>query len=292
MAMYDDGEHNDSLANDGIYGASHIIDNATFQYYIYADNNDIATFLPARAEYEFFSIAIQDIEAPQVGDIVINEFMVKNKAYILNEYNEFADWIELYNTSDKTLDLSNMYLSNTDEDLQMSQITKNTALLPHSYLIIWCDKKASTSLYNHADFKLSQGGKIILANNANVVFDSTSYDTITKNITYARIPNGSGEFVLSRATFGYTNNPTYSTDVTNVESNTQTLTVYPNPANAQVTVVPTDDKRSVCKIFTAKGELVFMKTIQGNTTIPTSQLTNGTYFLMVNQILQTIVVQH
>jgi hypothetical protein len=55
--MFDDGIHNDGLANDNIYGISFKMDSVDAQYYIYAENDNAGKFAPARAEHEFYLIS-------------------------------------------------------------------------------------------------------------------------------------------------------------------------------------------------------------------------------------------
>ena len=43
--------------------------------------------------------------------ILINEFMSKNDLNIQDEDGDFADWIELYNTTSSTINLLNYHLS-------------------------------------------------------------------------------------------------------------------------------------------------------------------------------------
>ena len=65
IQMFDDGNHGDGIAGDGIFGASINVDARDIQYYIYAENNDAGIFSPERAEKEFHQIAV-------VSGLVIN----------------------------------------------------------------------------------------------------------------------------------------------------------------------------------------------------------------------------
>jgi hypothetical protein len=56
VLMYDDGNHNDGVANDNIYGASFTMTTALAQYYVYAENNNAGIFSPERAEHEFYAL--------------------------------------------------------------------------------------------------------------------------------------------------------------------------------------------------------------------------------------------
>lgn len=57
VEMFDDGQHSDGSAGDGVYGVSIPIGAGDIDYFIYAEN-DMATFFPERAEYEFFTLRL------------------------------------------------------------------------------------------------------------------------------------------------------------------------------------------------------------------------------------------
>ena len=77
IEMFDDGNHGDGAAGDGVYGVSVSTGSSGFQYYIYAENDDAASFLPARAAYEFYTLTVS-------GDLVINEFMASNETTVMD----------------------------------------------------------------------------------------------------------------------------------------------------------------------------------------------------------------
>lgn len=54
IAMFDDGQHNDGAAGDGIYGAIITLLSDYMQYYVYAENENAGIFSPQRAEHEFY----------------------------------------------------------------------------------------------------------------------------------------------------------------------------------------------------------------------------------------------
>ncbi len=79
VLMYDDGLHNDGIANDNIYSAAVMMFSDKLEYYIYAENNDAGIFSPERAEHEFHSLLsnkTSDTEQiklyPNPADDVIN----------------------------------------------------------------------------------------------------------------------------------------------------------------------------------------------------------------------------
>ena len=52
-----------------------------------------------------------------VGQIVINEYSASNLSNYTDNYGENEDWIELYNTSSSTVDLTGWYLTDKSNNL-------------------------------------------------------------------------------------------------------------------------------------------------------------------------------
>ena len=55
--MWDDGQHQDGNAADGIFAASFPAAPATSEFYIYAENASASVFSPERAEFEFHTLS-------------------------------------------------------------------------------------------------------------------------------------------------------------------------------------------------------------------------------------------
>ena len=144
--MYDDGNHNDGTAGDGVYGALLSVGSTDVQYYIYAENNDAVKFSPERAEYEFYTIEV-------TGDLVINEFMADNDNVVPDPSGEYDDWIELYNNSTRTISLNGYFLSDESGDLTQWAFP-DTSIGSNEYLIVWADDDEGQPGL-HANFKLS-----------------------------------------------------------------------------------------------------------------------------------------
>ena len=110
VLMYDDGTHNDGTSGDNIYGASIMVTSAETEYYIFAENTNAGMFSPERAEHEFYLLQT-NLPQPNVGDLVINEFLAANNFGQTDENGKHEDWIELHNTTNVVLNLSGLYLS-------------------------------------------------------------------------------------------------------------------------------------------------------------------------------------
>lgn len=275
IQMFDDGLHNDGAAADNVYGTdSLLINNAYMQYYIYAENNTIGVFSPARAEHEFHSIAaINNINS---GEIVINEFMAQNTETVTDPTGQFEDWIELYNNTTSPLLLDGLFLSDTATNLQKWQFPNGITIEPGSYLIVWADEDLTEDGL-HADFKLSASGESVILSKADgTVVDSVDYTTQTANISYARNPNGTGNFVTQAPTFNG-NNQTLS--VSEVEFEKNSIAVYPNPSSSNINIISTVTLGTI-EIYNLLGQKVFAQNETSNqVNINVNHLPSGNYLL-------------
>jgi len=69
---------------------------------------------------------------PDPGAVVINELLAHAHA-------DAADWIELHNTTDSTIDISGWFLSDSGSNLTKYQIAAGTRIAPHGYIIFYED---------------------------------------------------------------------------------------------------------------------------------------------------------
>ncbi len=143
------------------------------------------------------------------GDVVINEFAASN-TQILDPAGEAEDWIEFYNNTAATIDLSGMYLTDTAAEPDQWQFPAGTAIAPDEYLIVWADEDEGQPGL-HANFKLSTNGEYIgFSDTQMAVLDSVTFGPQTTDLTMARIPNGTGPFVQGPPTFGAYNGSGYT----------------------------------------------------------------------------------
>jgi len=95
---------------------------------------------------------------PRVGDIVINEILAHSDV-------ELYDWIELYNTIDKTIDIGGWFLSDSDKDepnLMKCQIDEDTMVGPNEYIVFTAEQFGDQNNPNcHIAFALSENGETV-----------------------------------------------------------------------------------------------------------------------------------
>ncbi len=289
IEMFDDGMHNDLLSGDGIYGASipGFSHGNYVRYYVEAIKDDgfsTASYYPEGAEHDVFIYQVQaSIGAPE--DVVINEFMASNDSAVEDNMGEFDDWIELYNKGDEAVDLSGYFLSDDEGEITKWEFPENTIIDADDYLIIWADddEEQTTDEELHANFKLSAGGEmLILANAVEEIIDQVDFDEQQTDVSFARIPNGVGDFQFRTETFDANN------DGTTTESDDfyaqEGLEIYPNPAydfiNLDMRNIETKDAN--IRLYNAVGKLLIQRNIEASasiTTIDIGQLAEGIYFI-------------
>ncbi len=196
-----------SKSESSIYTGSFLLNTNLAQYYITAFNDEAAVFSPARAEHEYYSINI-DITAPVKGEVVINEFLAQNTSGVMNEYGEYADWIELFNTTSDTLSLFGLFMSDEYNNLTKFAFPRSVVVPPKGYLVIFADEMPSTESFIHCNFKLSSDGDAIyISNGAGEIIDNVAFGAQSSDISMGRCPNAYGDFIfLDEPSFGTANN--------------------------------------------------------------------------------------
>ena len=131
-----------------------------------------------------------------VSPICINEVSTANDIYV-NNYGKRADWIELYNRSEKPVNVSGWLFSVGDsgQKYQLDAASDvNTIIQPGGHLVVWCDGKPSVS-EPHLPFKLKNADNGIFAmQSADGRWkDTMTYCTISPKETIGRYPDGGND---------------------------------------------------------------------------------------------------
>jgi hypothetical protein len=191
------------------------------------------------------------------GDVVINEFMADNDL-ILDPAGEAEDWVELYNNTAAAIDLGGLYLSDSSAVPTKWQFPAGTVIAASDFLLVWADEDLAQAGL-HAAFKLSSGGEEVVLSNADLsVVDAVAFGPQQTNIAMARIPDGTGEFVLTDApTPGLSNQGPTAIDLGDP---TRLLLQpnYPNPLHGSTTIAFSLPQRAEVRlqIYDVKGRLV------------------------------------
>jgi hypothetical protein len=276
LQMFDDGQHGDGSAGDGVFGATINVDARDVQYYFYAENSDAGLFSPERAEKEFHQL-------PVVGGLVINEIMAGNVTAVADQNGEYDDWVELYNGNNFSLNLNGYFLSDNENELTKWTFP-NITIPANDYLIVWCDTAGGTQSGLHTTYRLSADQEeVYLTDPTGTVVDAVHFVNMITDKGYARVPNGSGVMQYQTHTYDATNqNGTGINDVY-ISGN---MRVYPNPSNSRIYILGATKGVSV---FNMMGQEVFAK--QEVESVDISSWENGIYFVKSGNSVVKIIKQ-
>lgn len=293
VQMFDDGQHHDGAAGDGLYGAGLPPQTAGtwVRYYVeaVADNPARAVrYMPAGAEHDVFVYQVQ----PQVvnGPVVINELMAANSVTVTDETGDYDDWIELYNTSNQPVNLGGYYLSDNPANLAKYEIPAGITIPANGYLIFWADEDGVDGPF-HCNFKLSAAGEVLmLLNPALQIVDSVSFGPQQDDKGYARVPNGTGPFQIQTPTFNASNNVTGVTQADVLQAD---LRMYPNPAAAEVWFETASVAAPLPLIVRSVDGRVMLEIFAGSDRVRVSvrQWPNGLYVVQYGPLVRKLVVQ-
>ena len=292
IQMFDDGAHNDDAANDGIFGAQipGQIAGTFMRYYVEAIANNTArsaSYLPAGAEHDIFVYRVGQVLG--ANGVVINEIMAQNNTTIADEVGDFEDWIELYNNNDFEVDLGGYYLTDTASSLVKWQIPAGTIIPANDYLIVWADNEAADGPM-HASFKLAAEGESVLLSNPNLLLvDQVTYDAQTVDMGLARVPNGTGSFVIQSPTWKSNNESSMATS--DFEVDNSEFTIYPNPASSYFNLsVGTNLVGKSIQIFNSLGQSISNMKAESEMEVVISNYPSGVYFVKCGNMTKKVVI--
>jgi hypothetical protein len=278
--MKDDGTQNDVAANDGIFG---IILPPTFElgeiaYSIHAMDNNNQMSISPRCDQE--RITIEEAELK----LAINEFMASNNTTIQDGLNEYDDWIELYNYGTNPIYLGDKYLSDNPEN-------KNKWDMPHhtlqggEYLLLWADDDRNQGTF-HTNFQLSKSGEHLgIYDNDEQAIDQIDFGDQESDISYGRIPNGTGNFIPMTPT---PNAPNVGASSVSEEDNFNLITIAPNPTAGEITINTKEDISDI-RFLDAMGRSVSAHQVGKNTwQLPEAK---GIYFLHIHTLVDRYFVK-
>lgn len=134
--------------------------------------------------------------------LVINEVCTSNKDSFKDSNNKSPDWVEIYNSSSKDIDISGVGLSEGNKKRYKFSFPENTLIKSDSYIIVACDKELTTVGIDFvAPFNLSASGETVYLTapalsdgSSGADIDIVTVPALGTDITYGRFKNGSGTF--------------------------------------------------------------------------------------------------
>lgn len=228
--------------------------------------------------------------------VYISEVMASNDSTVVGQEGVYTDWVEIYNASQQTVDLSGYGLSDSIGRARKWQFPEGTLIYPGEYKVIYCDGQSdkTTAAELHTSFKLLRTGgeTVCLADATGKVLDKLVLPLIPTNVSYGRTIGLAGFFYYDAPTpmaanstgfLGYAEAPQLL-----VEPGLHYDTVYTGftvPENT--TVYYTTDgsiPTSASQVYNGETlELNFTTVLRArafsSTGLQPSEITTGTYFI-------------
>ena len=140
--------------------------------------------------------------------------MAINNDVIADNFDEYDDWIEVYNYGTTPIYLGDKYLSDNPDNPDKWRMP-NYTIEAGEYLLFWSDDDRNQGTF-HTNFKLSKSGEYIgiFDNDAteNELIDGIEFGEQVSDKGYGRLPNGTGDFVYLIPSPGAPNLITNTTD--------------------------------------------------------------------------------
>ncbi|MEH2959000.1 CotH kinase family protein [Candidatus Merdisoma sp. JLR.KK006] len=146
------------------------------------------------------SIACYAVQSSGVSKLVINEVCSKNVSVFLDEDGTVSDYVELYNDGWLPYLVSEIYLSDDEDDLEKFEVPLN-ALGPGEYQTIMLDE--------NTPFQISDSGETLYLSWEGKVIDQIECVALKKDSSYCRLSDGGQEWTIRTCTPGGKNTDSY-----------------------------------------------------------------------------------
>lgn len=152
---------------------------------------------------------------PQIGGsavtgVCINEVVRSGSFKMKDEDGDKTDWVELFNPTSESIDLTGMYLTDKEHELKKWRFP-HVSIDGGRFLIVFLSgkDKRNPDKNLHASFKLSDEPLLLVDKDGETVIDGISMETmmnLPENGCGVRYPDGASVFMPSgRATPGMSN---------------------------------------------------------------------------------------
>lgn len=276
ISLFDDGQHGDGLAGDGIYGGN-------LPAFMQAGALGVQiTATDAQGNSRTRPCSPAQYTVLTSGPLYINEFLAGNTNGIRDEANVASDWIELYNSSNAPYLLAGHTLTDN-----LGNPTKwtfpNDTVPAGGYYLVWASNAVLTGP-RHASFALSKNGEEIglykLDNGNPVLLDSISFGAQTDDVSFGRLSDGAAAWVLFPTPTPLSANGFASA----IESVSSPFKAYPNPFLEAIWIENSGTADLQYQVRNALGQVVEIGTLEAGhkTSIMLHAVAAGTYFLVVD----------
>ena len=125
------------------------------------------------------ALCVAGVSAQGRKGMCINEVMVQNDSNYVDDYGMHHAWVELFNSTFGTVNISSMYLTDDIANPKKYQVPRGdvlTKIPPRQHVVFWCDNEPNKGTF-HVSFALKPGqvNKIYLVDSDGInVIDSVA----------------------------------------------------------------------------------------------------------------------
>lgn len=133
---------------------------------------------------------VADSDSP----IRLNEVLPSNSNDCPDEVGERNDWVELYNTSDKEVDIGGYSLTDDTASPRKGVIPSGITLAAKSAILFWADNTPDQGKTHLALKFKSKAEQVVLYDSQQRQVDIYRWTDAYSDISFARVPDGTGEW--------------------------------------------------------------------------------------------------
>lgn len=116
------------------------------------------------------------------AQLVVNEWMSKNRTGITDEDGDYSDWLEIYNGGSTAVNLGGYGLTDDAEE-PGKWIFPPSTIEPNGHLLVFCSGKDRFGSELHTNFKLSENDEIVLTDLVSTLVHNVSVSHNTRDVS-------------------------------------------------------------------------------------------------------------
>ena len=124
---------------------------------------------------KIFLLLITFVSLSVNSQLVVNEYSAANYDSYQDNYNEYEDWLEVYNPTAIAIDISGYYLSDKLSNPTKWQVPSSFIVPANGVAVIFCSGRNEVSGgFAHTNFKITQtkGSEVFLLSRNNLIYDN------------------------------------------------------------------------------------------------------------------------
>ena len=248
-----------------------------------------------------------NLRAMNKTGIYLSEILASNSAIDTFKDAGHTDWIEIYNSSAETVDLSGWGLSDDLGRPRKWQFPAGTAIAPGEYRVVLCDGKVEKTVTGecHTNFKLSRLKKetVTLSDAEGRILDKIILPEMKTDVSYGRTLGMAGLFYYDTPTpfarnengfAGYAPAPSFTTEPGMYYSTTYVEIVVPEGTQVYYTTDSSTPTQNSTPYQGERLELNFTSVIRARAFsaagLRPSDVLTGTYFINAYHTLPVVSV--